>query len=235
MMFRICVVVVAAVLSVNAIASDVTGFSVRGAKPGMTGTEACGMAASEYPDEQGMRKKMRIHPSDPDWLIRTNGSLNAGQEYKNGCRAGYQIYDRSGDNGGAMTKLDSIDIATENGVVYHIKNTQTLAVGENLSDCQKQRDSLVSTIVGQHGKPTYQHNNEYKRDSRRLIWDYSTNPEARVGNPKREVYEFHAQCEMYKHGPVFAQMKLVIEVHSGKALTNARQSVKTDHAFKPSI
>jgi hypothetical protein len=96
---------------------------------------------------------------------------------------------------------------------------------------------MIGSLESKYGAPSYTHDKgrNKKSDFRHLIWDYSTSNSARAGDEKYELYQIHLECEMYTHGTNFAQMTIQAEVHSGKVMKDANNSVKIKKTFTPSL
>ena len=223
------------VLPFVANAKDVTGFSVRGVSPGMNATKACSSLADDFPDDWGLKEKVGIARNSHDWLFDVDGSIRKDRDYSGGCGAGFEGYDKT--FGSAMTWADNISVSAENGIAYHAKNTQSLAVGDSIEDCQNRRQQMIDGLVEKYGKPTFLHDKGRNKntDFRHLIWDYSSSNSARVDDTEYEIYEVNIQCEMYDHKVRFAKMIIQSEVHSGKVIQEARNKVKIKQTFEPSL
>jgi len=214
-----------------AMADDVTGFSVRGVNPGANAMQSCDKLSASFSDERRMKDKLGIPRKSSDWMLNVDRQIHVGsQSSAKGCIGGYKLYDRKLD--GALVRHDHIELKAQNNMVYFIKNSQQLNVGESLSDCTGRREKMVDSLVDKYGKPTINREDQ-KRGATfvHLVWDYSSQPNLRPGNDKYEEYEVFIQCEMYTHGAEFAVMKTQSKIHSGKAIVNSRKTVKAQKTF----
>lgn len=221
--------------STAATAADVMGFAVRDVAPMMKASAACDQLADHYQDERGLRDQLGIAWNNRDWTFSVDRFLRKGSKsHHDGCHAGFRAYD--GTIGGAMTWQDHIDIKATNGLVYYVKNTQTLNVGNEISDCTDRRAKMVSGLIGKYGEPTSQREDTLRgKTFQHLIWDYSSSPSARVDDDDLEQFEAYIQCGMYESDTRFAEMKLQTSVHSGKAIQQARDTVKAEQTFEPTL
>lgn len=212
-------------------ADDVTGFSIRGVNPGTSSIQSCDKLSASFGDERSMKDKLGIPRKTSDWTLNVDYQIHAGSESStNGCIGGYKLYDRKLD--GALVRHDHIELKAQNNVVYFIKNSQQLNVGEGISDCTSRREQMVDGLIDKYGKPTINREDQ-KRGATfvHLVWDYSSQPNLRPGNDRYEEYEAFIQCEMYTHGAEFALMKTQSKIHSGKAIADSRKAVKAQKTF----
>ncbi|WP_299973706.1 hypothetical protein [uncultured Pseudoteredinibacter sp.] len=229
--FMIAVVLV----SSFAIANDLSDFTIRGISPGSDSQESCTTLSTSFNDERSMKDKLGIPRKSPDWLLNVDRQIHPSSESnRTGCIGGYKLYDKK--IGGALVRFDSIEVKSQNNMVYYIKNSQHLNVGPNISDCTDRRSKMISSLINKYGKPTI-HREDEKRGAtfEHLVWDYSSKPNLRQGNVKLEEYEAYIQCEMYSHGASFALMKTETKVHSGKAIADSRNLVKAQKSFETEL
>jgi len=214
-------------------AEDVTNFSIRGISPGMNPADSCISIAGDFPAERELKKKLSQDGKVDNWFVSVKGHISSETIHAKGCGGSYQTYDKS--IGGAMVKSDNINIRAENGLVVGVKNSQVLAVGKTMHDCQKQRENIIDGLTKQYGKPSFTHEKSTKKDYRHLIWDYSSKPSARFGDDEYELYQFYAECSMYTHDAEFSQMTLKTELHSGVVRQKSRSQVEIKNTYKPRL
>lgn len=220
--------------STASLGADVTNFSVRGVMPGMPIQEACNKLSGSFSDERSMKDKLNIARTDRNYRLNVDDQIhmNGGTHY--GCRGGYKLYDSKLD--GAMIRHDSIEVEQEADHVYFVSNMQSLKVGDKLSDCTSRREKMVESLISKYGKPKHNRTGERNGETyKHLIWDYSKEPNLRRGDTGLEEYQAYFQCELYTHGTEFGLLKVQTQVHSGKAILNARKNVKSDKSFEAEL
>ena len=205
-------------------AADVTNFSVRGVTPGMSIKDACNKLSGSFSDERSMKDKLKIARTDRTFRLNVDNQIhmNGGTNY--GCRGGYKLYDSKLD--GAMIRHDSIEVEQQADHVYFVSNMQSLKVG----------DKMVESLISKYGKPKHNRTGERNGETyQHLIWDYSKEPNLRRGDTGLEEYQAYFQCELYTHGTEFGLLKVQTQVHSGKAILNARKNMKSDKSFEAEL